>query len=458
MSSFVESEEPQTTTTEPIVEEDQHEQSQEPIIEEPESHEPIIDEPESHEPLIEEPTEPFAHLVEDADDAEEVSDHHCDPVETNEAEVIETFQSPTKPPLTPYNNGSPNTSPSRRRKSAVLEEHVYNRVISPGGDPSPSLLRTTAARVWDHEALEAHKKELTELPPSPLKKSNPAYTPSEHLLKTTQCRIADQKEWESHFDRVEKEKDIWWEKRKPAEIAKPRPELQSKLFAPTAAALHSKREKFQDPNSITPVKKERSFSKIDATSPLLKSTKAVEVQSWTNKDAVPAPVTGPLELPSQHTGPQNIPSKLNKSTKALEAAKWKSKEEIEAEEAAKLAAKHAEAKKVKEVSSRLTDFNAAMRHAKREKVIPEKDTEQGWDKHFIRNSIPSVEAVHAEFVAMKVSPRKSISLNSSNGSSGEPLAATATTATTSNQSVTNEVEIQEPKVVEPVKEQIADAQ
>eukprot|EP00597_Dinobryon_sp_UTEXLB2267_P007526 CAMPEP_0170087128 /NCGR_PEP_ID=MMETSP0019_2-20121128/21676_1 /TAXON_ID=98059 /ORGANISM="Dinobryon sp., Strain UTEXLB2267" /LENGTH=345 /DNA_ID=CAMNT_0010304609 /DNA_START=31 /DNA_END=1068 /DNA_ORIENTATION=+ len=312
----------------------------------------------------------------------------------------------------------------------------------------PQQMDTTAAEPEQGSTSISHTE------PEPTLPVTSGYVPSPSLMKTTKARIYDSKELESSKNRIKHEDDIWWETRqsdknleKVMEKEKdsiPKIDAYSKLHVPTVAFIKSTREKFpRDANSTTIAGCPKSpmapgsvgkkggphtfghspapdqvppackTVKINSDSPLLKPTKAAVVCQW-NPNAPPPPPT-PIQLVAAETGPKNVPSKLHKETVAVAAQKWKSKEQVQLEEQEKdLQAREAAASaiKVKSASERLMKFNASMT----QKTVPklkkgEMDPrEKGWTDKYVKGEIPQLEKV---FPAKKLggSPTSTASLN-----------------------------------------------
>jgi hypothetical protein len=298
------------------------------------------------------------------------------------------------------------TTPSGKKDKS------QNRSSSPrpiSNSPSDYLLRTTAARVCDGNALEQRRSSLI-VPEHKTPSKAPIPPPSDSLMKTTQARLSDVREWHAQRGIVKHQDDIWWEQRKPLENASKsnlNSKVQSRLYEPTTSLIYSQRKKFPARTTpdkhATPGSGEKSpallsqpplnISKIDASSPLLRSTFNSVVKNVKNSPAPPPP-PGP-EIFTQNSGPQNVPSRLFSPTANLERSKWKSKEELAAEEAAAAAAQAAYARKVKEPSPHLVAYNASLRSSARGKAEKAEadQREAGWSNGYVKLSIPSVEAV-----------------------------------------------------------------
>jgi hypothetical protein len=202
--------------------------------------------------------------------------------------------------------------------------------------------------------------------------------PSERLMKTTQNRILDIRELENKKDRILPQDDIWWEIRRNAEMAHKRDDVASKLYEPTMAYLKSNRSKVpvkKVGKDETPEKPHHvNTIKINAESPLLKTTKAAQFGHW----GVDLQAMEPL--PSFHpqlcaSGPHGVKAKVSTETYASTAHKWKSKEQVAAEEAAEVVSTRNKldsgAPKVKEVSERLLTLNVNMKASLRRKSVRE---------------------------------------------------------------------------------------
>lgn len=214
--------------------------------------------------------------------------------------------------------------------------------IDEGYVPSDRLMRTTSARVMNAVAWEEQKKlaELQKSPPPP--KIDDAYQPSERLLKTTRSMIFKAEQWEEEKEKNKFKDDIWWDKRneltgktssKPTSKHNP---VASKLNEPTRAYLASKRGKApQRPESApstahgahhgdSPVKEHAHIpAKLDKDHPLLRQTKATKASEWNERQSgFKSDVGGlPLHLPSKQTGPKEVKSKLHEETSSIKGKK-----------------------------------------------------------------------------------------------------------------------------------------
>ena len=293
-------------------------------------------------------------------------------------------------------------SSPRHQRSLETPQTVQSEQTEPFKvrEPSESLMKSTAARVRDLQVLEERKKGTYNSPPKRKSVEN-SWTPSESLLRPTQARIMDGKEWEAHKERSKYEDDIWWELRKPAETAKPKPNTPSKLFEKTASFSKTIRPKY-DPQAAAPATPPKEVHhlppKINNDSPLLKATTAAKMQSWKQTEIVPEQPKPVLHLYSNQSGPQQVQSKLCYDTKAAALNRWKSKEQLE-KEAAEKVSPNPNGKKVKGVSPRLLELNESLKYSVKPKyektnVDPR---EVGWTT-VRRTSIPTIEEMHDTLV------------------------------------------------------------
>jgi hypothetical protein len=320
------------------------------------------------------------------------------------------------------NRGSPH--------SIDYETNAHDRMVTPTRDlktagsgrsssprpksasPSEHLLKTTAARVCDGQALERrrssiHIQETTKT--NNAKKAAVAGPPSDRLLKTTVARVADVQAWQQTKGVVKHQDDIWWEVRKPlqdASKANAQFKVDSRLLEPTTSHIYSQRKKYPPratpDKHIVPGSAEKSpianssplrVSSIPAESALLRPTFNSQVKNVKNLPVPPPPPA--MELPSHLTGPQNVPSRLFSPTTSTRSARWKSREEIDAEQAAVAAKEAAVVKKIKAPSEHLVTYNTSMRCSARTKaasVQPDR-REAGWNRATKKGYIPPVEAV-----------------------------------------------------------------
>jgi hypothetical protein len=292
------------------------------------------------------------------------------------------------------------------RRSMIAENSDRESPVSTSGtrraSVSDSLMRTTAARENERAAWETQLEEKkVAASPQPVRKQNLNYVPAERLLKPTQSRLNARKQWEEELRNRPFEDDIWWEKRKPAQCVSESKKNQtaSRLNEPTLAALNGKREKFpmkkDDPSRPHSPSKDTHTSssalhvaKIDANSPLLKSTCAQHHMQMDKEGnllyppEVRSPV--PIVLEGKATGPA-VASKLMYHTKSFENSKWSNNNEEE-RSPSQSPSKHAAAKPP---SSRLLEFNASMNAQRREKLVkPEEDErEVGWNSFHTKERI-----------------------------------------------------------------------
>jgi hypothetical protein len=368
----------------------------------------------------------------------ENQNHEKTPENVYEAEkgkkiVLGTIAPTDKPrstsPRTANRNGRKSASPQRKSRPSTGNSNVTatttDKPATKFKEVSESLMKPTAARVRDGEVLDErkrHKSPEKNISPSRRKSVETVNTdtppssassnvgPSERLLRPTQSRISEQKEWQSHKERSKYEDDIWWELRKPAELAKVKPGTPSKLTEPTASFAKSVRPKYDAAAAkieATPPKESVPHplpAPINVDSPLLKKTYAATINSWKQneiKHEVNKPV---LDLPSQVTGPQHVSSKLSYDTKSSVLNKWKSKEQLEKQKqssspsaaASSSSSGAAATKKVKEPSSRLLELNESTRLSQRPKAA--KSTvdprESGWHLDHKKPHIPTIDDMH----------------------------------------------------------------
>lgn len=273
-------------------------------------------------------------------------------------------------------NNESHHSGHHRATTPSKEHRQINHPLGPHGpssgprphtaSPSEFLLKTTTARTSDAHVLEERRKSIV-APPTPEQpvsatkaaKKHVINPPSERLLATTAARKSDQQAWQATKGVIKHESDIWWEQRKPlGDAHKVNQKAESRLYEPTTCIIYSQRKKFPPRTTpdkhATPGSVEKSpvratsplkVAKIDAESPLLRTTFNSIVKNVKN-----TPVQAPLGTPeifTEHSGPQNVQSRLFSPTNSTRQGKWKSREELAMEQEALLAQQAASAKKVR---------------------------------------------------------------------------------------------------------------
>jgi hypothetical protein len=301
---------------------------------------------------------------------------------------------------------------SRGKSDSEQESDPHHRPKGKG--PSDNLMRPTAARVLEVQELEERrkKKEQPAAAISPKRTGGEKdWTPSDRLLRPTQSRLQDAKEWEAHKERAPYDDDIWWDLRKPAELAKVNPNTPSKLHEPTASFAKSVRPKYEAPPEVTPTKDlppahHQHVTPIESDSPLLKQTTATSLHSKRTEIHPPEPPkhVPQLKLVSQATGPQNVASKLSSDTISSKLHKYKTRDQAQQELLAKQEQQHAghktaspaQTKKVTGVSSRLMELNESLKQSTRTKVtkVVNDPREAGWAKVHGKTHIPTIEEMH----------------------------------------------------------------
>jgi len=270
--------------------------------------------------------------------------------------------------------------------------------------PSEYLMKTTASRVNDGEAMAQRRSSLVVPEIKPLKKVQPvSVAPSDSLMKTTQARLSDVREWQIQRGVIKHENDIWWEQRRPQEGTSKSPvQVESRLFEPTTSHIYSQRKKVPPrttpdkfPTPGTPEKPPtpnggRKTSRIPSNSPLLRSTFNSVVKNVKTAPVPPQPIQPVLFTTA--SGPQNVPSKLFELTTSVVSGQWRSPAELAAEEAA---THHSPRRTVAAPSPHLVNYNESMRNSARAKARSKEGDvrETGWNDKVMKDHIPAFSDV-----------------------------------------------------------------
>lgn len=221
-----------------------------------------------------------------------------------------------------------NTLSKNVEMSTIPEVAVKKTILKVDPNNISVAKKITKVRTADMKASEAirHSKEILERESEIKRKKDEHYVPSESILKTTKARILDSQEIESRKAKIKPEDDIWWENRNPASTVpkNKKDNVESKLFVPTLSYLKSQREKHtsvpdKGENTLKENEKEvhiHQIAPISDENRLLKTTKAVNAQTWTTNETDSAPKT------YSNITPIDEENRLLKMTKTVLNSSW----------------------------------------------------------------------------------------------------------------------------------------